>query len=307
MRTGLKEEICRLAGDENVRENESLAGYTTFRTGGRAELLVSPWDMSILPALTALLRREKVPFIILGKGSNVLVGDRGFKGAVIRICENHGRTVPGDEDTVIRAQSGAGLMAVSRIAMESGLSGMEFASGIPGTVGGAMVMNAGAYGGEMKQIVEAVTVFDIEAGAVRSLSCEEMAFGYRDSVVRHKPYIVLEAAFKLEHGDRACISEKMEELRKKRFEKQPLEYPSAGSTFKRPEGHYAGKLIEDSGLKGYSVGGAQVSEKHCGFVINKSGASSLDIKRLIEDVQRIVYEKQGIRLETEVLMIGDFE
>ncbi|MCR4655076.1 MAG: UDP-N-acetylmuramate dehydrogenase [Lachnospiraceae bacterium] len=306
MKPEIISELKRLAGSANIKENEILAGHVTFKTGGPADVFVVPKNRESVIEVIKFLKRTEVPFFILGNGSNVLIGDRGFRGAVVHMGSDHAEMITDPDTGVIWAQSGISLAKVSREACKNGLTGMEFASGIPGTVGGAVVMNAGAYGGEMKQIVTSVSMLDMESGQCRDFSCEDMRFSYRDSIVKHGPYLVLDVKLKLGRGNTDEIKARMEELKDKRNEKQPLDFPSAGSTFKRPEGYFAGKLIEDSGLKGYSVGGAQVSEKHCGFVINRKGASSADIRKLIEDVQRIVYERQGVRLETEVLMIGEF-
>ncbi len=308
MKAEIISEIKRLSGGGEVFENEILAGHTTFKTGGAADVFVSPCGEDSIIGLISFLRKEDIPFFVLGNGSNVLIGDKGFRGVVILLGSNHGRITVDREKAFVEAESGAGLIKTARLAGEAGLSGMEFASGIPGTIGGAVVMNAGAYGGEMKQIISYASVYDMESGKTLRLDREGLKLSYRDSIIKHAPLIVLKAGLELSvcEGGKEEIAERMEELRLKRVEKQPLEYPSAGSTFKRPEGYFAGKLIEDSGLRGYTVGGAQVSERHCGFVINRGGASASDIRRLIEDVQRIVFEKQGVKLETEVLMIGEF-
>ncbi len=306
MKPEIISELKRLAGSGNISENEPLAGHVTFKTGGPADAFVVPKNRESIIAVVQFLKQEGIPFFILGNGSNVLIGDRGFRGAVVHIGSNYSEIKTDPDKGVIESESGAMLARVSREACKNALTGMEFASGIPGSVGGAIVMNAGAYGGEMKQIVTSVSMLDIESGQCRDFSCEDMQFSYRDSIVKHGPYLVLSVVLKLNAGNIDEISASMEELKVKRNEKQPLDFPSAGSTFKRPEGYFAGKLIEDSGLRGYQVGGAQVSEKHCGFVINRGGASSADIKKLIEDVQKTVYERQGVRLETEVLMVGEF-
>ena len=307
MKAEIIREIERIVGKDRVRRDEPLSEHTTFKTGGPAEVFAIPGSTEALTGLILMLNREAVPYFILGNGSNVLAGDRGFKGAVLQIAGNNYQVRTDKEKGIIEAESGILLSKLSRLAAENSLTGMEFASGIPGTLGGAVVMNAGAYGGEMKQVVESVTLLDIKKGELVTRSCGEMRFAYRDSLVKHGDYAVIRAVIRLDSGEKNEILEKMEELCAKRNEKQPLNFPSAGSTFKRPEGYFAGKLIEDSGLKGYSVGGAQVSEKHCGFVINRGNATSADIKKLIDDVRRIVYEKQGVMLEPEVVMTGEFE
>ena len=238
-----------------------------------------------------------------GNGSNLLVGDKGVRGVVIQLLRNFNEIeVRGEE---IHVQAGAVNAAVARLALDAGLTGFEFAAGIPGTTGGAVVMNAGAYGGEMKDILKEVTVLD-EDGRVRTLAAEELELGYRTSIIARKGYIVLDICMKLEKGDPEAIRTRMDELREKRVTKQPLEYPSAGSTFKRPEGYFAGKLIMDAGLRGFSVGGAQISEKHCGFVINKGDATAEDVVNLMEETKKIVMEKFGVVLEPEVKRLGEF-
>lgn len=292
-----------IAGREQVLIQEPMKNHTTFRIGGPAACFVRPQDAGQVERILHICRENEVPWFILGNGSNLLVSDRGFDGVIIQIYRNMSRIqVSGHHMTV---QAGALLSAVAKQALREGLSGLEFASGIPGTVGGAVVMNAGAYGGEMKDVVESVTVLD-EEGAVRKLAREELQMGYRTSLVKKKGYTVLEAVLKLNDGDPAAISARMEELKEQRVSKQPLEYPSAGSTFKRPEGYFAGKLIMDSGLRGFRVGGAQISEKHCGFVINTGDATAEDVVRLIRQVQDIVYEKFHVKLEPEVRFLGIF-
>lgn len=292
-----------IAGTEQVLIQEPMKNHTTFRIGGPAACFVRPQDAGQVERILHICRENEVPWFILGNGSNLLVSDRGFDGVIIQIYRNMSRIqVSGHHMTV---QAGALLSAVAKQALREGLSGLEFASGIPGTVGGAVVMNAGAYGGEMKDVVKSVTVLD-EEGAVRKLAREELQMGYRTSLVKKKGYTVLEAVLKLNDGDPAAISARMEELKEQRVSKQPLEYPSAGSTFKRPEGYFAGKLIMDSGLRGFRVGGAQISEKHCGFVINTGDATAEDVVRLIRQVQDIVYEKFHVKLEPEVRFLGIF-
>lgn len=292
-----------IAGTEQVLIQEPMKNHTTFRIGGPAACFVRPQDAGQVERILHICRENEVPWFILGNGSNLLVSDRGFDGVIIQIYRNMSRIqVSGHHMTV---QAGALLSAVAKQALREGLSGLEFASGIPGTVGGAVVMNAGAYGGEMKDVVKSVTVLD-EEGAVRKLAREELQMGYRTSLVKKKGYTVLEAVLKLDDGDPAAISARMEELKEQRVSKQPLEYPSAGSTFKRPEGYFAGKLIMDSGLRGFRVGGAQISEKHCGFVINTGDATAEDVVRLIRQVQDIVYEKFHVKLEPEVRFLGIF-
>jgi UDP-N-acetylmuramate dehydrogenase len=253
--------------------------------------------------VVALCKNENLPYYILGNGSNLLVGDKGYRGVIIQIYkEMNTITVEGD---CIRAQAGALLSKVGSVALEVELTGFEFAAGIPGAVGGAVVMNAGAYGGEMKDILASATVLT-EDGSILTLKNEELELGYRTSIIAKRNYIVLEAEYQLQRGDKAEIRAKMDELKKQRVTKQPLEYASAGSTFKRPEGYFAGKLIQDAGLRGFQVGGAQVSEKHCGFVINKGDATAADIVELMNQVSEKVYQEFGVTLEPEVKRLGEF-
>lgn len=281
----MKEEFLKhlqriLREDQRALE-ENMSSHVTFRTGGPAEYYVRPNRQQIQPVLE-LCRRFDVPWMVIGNGSNLLVGDRGIRGLVMEIGRMMDRiSIDGE---LVTAEAGALLSSAARYAAKESLTGMEFASGIPGTVGGAVVMNAGAYGGEIKQILKSVTVLT-EDGQERELGAEELDLGYRHSCILERRLIVLEAKLQLSKGNPEEISDRMEELKNRRVEKQPLEYPSAGSTFKRPEGYFAGKLIQDTGLRGYQVGGAQVSEKHCGFVINREKAVSKDIRQLITDVQ----------------------
>ena len=289
-------------GHAEVLTEEPMSRHTTFRVGGPADVLVRP-NISQLADVLELCRKYGEPYLLIGNGSNLLVGDGGVRGVVIEMSEPSGKIeVHGDE---ITAGAGAMLSKIANTAAANGLSGMEFASGIPGTIGGAVVMNAGAYGGEMKDILARVKVLD-EQGKSRELSTEELELGYRHSCVPEKHYIVTEATIRLIPGKEEEIRAKMRELNEKRVEKHPLQYPSAGSTFKRPEGYFAGKLIMDAGLRGYTVGGAQVSEKHCGFVINRGDATAANIRQLMQDVTEKVYQEFGVKLEPEVKMTGEF-
>lgn len=295
--------IYDITGKDCVFVDEPMSRHTTFRVGGPADLLVIPKGINEAADIVRLLLHKKIPFIVIGNGSNILVSDKGFRGVVV--CLAKGMDEIKVEGNFIRAGAGAKLSKVAAVAMENSLSGLVFASGIPGSIGGAVVMNAGAYGGEMKDVIKEVTLLDEESGEIVTLTCDEMDFSYRHSVCKEKTYMVLSALIELAEGDKEVIKLEMAELAKKRREKQPLEYPSAGSTFKRPEGFFAGKLIEDSGLRGYRVGDAQVSEKHCGFVINKGNATANDILTLMKDVENIVKEKFGVVLEPEVCIIGE--
>ena len=295
--------IADIVGADNVSADEPMARHTTFRVGGPADYFVRPVDVEQIPALISLGRMENIPYFILGNGSNLLVSDEGYRGMIINIADNmNGVDI---HDGVIRAQAGAMLTKVGRLARDNSLTGLEFASGIPGTIGGAVYMNAGAYGGEMKDVVVSVRAMDTD-GRVYDLSVDEMDFSYRHSVIGERGLVVLEVMMKLAEGNLDEIDSRMNELAEARRSKQPLEYPSAGSTFKRPEGYFAGKLIMDAGLRGYSVGGAQVSEKHCGFVVNRGGATASDVMTLIRDVQDKVREEFEVELETEVRLLGQF-
>lgn len=299
----IKDRFCDLLGEQNVLTDEPMSAHTTFRIGGAADYFLLPTEGRQIKGIFEICREEGIPCFILGNGSNLLVSDRGYRGAVIQVYRNMNKIET--EGTIIRAQAGALLSAVAAEAKKHSLTGFEFAGGIPGTLGGAVTMNAGAYGGEMKDVLKSVTVADNEGNIIK-LSAEELNLGYRTSIVKTAGYLVLEAEIFLKEGNPEEIKELMRDLTERRTSKQPLEFPSAGSTFKRPEGYFAGKLIMDSGLRGYRVGGAQVSEKHCGFVINAGGATAADVRALIRDVQNTVYEKFGVMLEPEVRFLGDF-
>ena len=259
--------LCEIAGAENVREQEPMSRHTTFRIGGPADYFVLPHSREELAAVIDFCRKEQVPWHIIGNGSNLLVGDKGVRGVVIQLFKNF-QDISIEGETVTLQAGVINSLAAKRI-LDAELTGFEFAAGIPGTIGGAVVMNAGAYGGEMKDVVSGVTVLD-ENGAFLTLANSELEMGYRTSIIARRGYVVTEAKLSLQRGVRAEIAARMEELKERRVTKQPLEYPSAGSTFKRPEGYFAGKLIMDAGLRGFQVGGAQVSEKHCGFEIGRA-------------------------------------
>ena len=286
-----------------VQKDEPMKKHTTFRIGGPADYFIMPSNEKELAETIRVCREFSIPIYIVGNGSNLLVGDKGFRGAIIQLYKSMGTfQVEGNQ---ITAQAGCSLAQIANAALDAALTGFEFAAGIPGTLGGAVVMNAGAYGGEMKHVLESADVLTPE-GEFLTLSLEELELGYRTSVVATKGYTVLGATIALEKGNPEEIKAYMDDLKERRITKQPLEYASAGSTFKRPEGYFAGKLIQDSGLKGYSVGDAQISEKHSGFVINRGNASAKDVLSLIEHVQETVKEKFGVHLETEVKRIGEF-
>ena len=295
-------ELQNVMGGSGIFMEEPMKKHTTFRVGGPADVLVQP-DETALAAILALCRQYHVPYSFIGNGSNLLVGDKGIRGVVIEMTDPMGNIEV--DRTKITAQAGAMLSKIANTAASNGLGGMEFAAGIPGSVGGAVVMNAGAYGGEMKDIIEKVYVLD-ENGAQLELDRDALDLGYRHSCIPEKKYIVTKVVLELVPRDETEIRSEMKELNEKRAEKQPLQYPSAGSTFKRPEGYFAGKLIMDAGLRGYQVGGAQVSEKHCGFVINKGDATAADICQLMQDVSDKVQAQFGVVLEPEVKMIGEF-
>lgn len=303
MKQQLLEGLCQAAGRERVLVGERMDRHTTFRIGGPADFFVLPESASQLASAVRVCRDTQTPFYIIGNGSNLLVGDKGYRGVIIQIYKNMREIQV--EDCGIRAQAGAMLSVIAKQALANSLTGFEFASGIPGTLGGAVMMNAGAYGGEMKDIVKEVTVLTPE-GEVKKIPGDKMEFGYRTSIVEKNSYIVLEAQLELKLGRPEAIRDRMEELKEKRTAKQPLDLPSAGSTFKRPEGYFAGKLIMDAGLAGFAVGGAQVSEKHCGFVVNRGGATAADVRELMRQVRERVQERFGVTLEPEVKLLGEF-
>lgn len=285
---------------DTIYLNEEMKNYTTFKIGGPVDILLKPDSITNLVQAIKLCRAHEVPYYILGNGSNLLVADEGFRGVVIQIYTNFDQVkVEGDKVT---AQAGALLSKIATKALEHSLTGFEFAHGIPGTLGGAVVMNAGAYGGEMKHVLISCDVLD-SAGNILTLSNEELELGYRKSIIQQKGYIVLAATIGLKEGNKEEISACMKDLMARRKEKQPLDKPSAGSTFKRPEGYFAGKLIMDSGLKGYQMGGAMISDKHSGFVINNGGATFKDVEHLIKHVQEVVQEKYQVLLEPEVKVL----
>lgn len=286
---------------ENIHINEPMSKHTTFRIGGEADCLLQIQNVEQLKKVQSYLQQLEIPYFILGNGSNLLVSDEGYRGVVLEIAEKMDEVrVMGN---LIVAQAGAPMSKIARAAYENGLTGFEFAAGIPGTIGGGVVMNAGAYGGELKQVVTLVQVVDKEGNQLE-LDNETMEFGYRTSAIKRLPFTVAEVHIQLAYGKQPAIKELMDDLATRRREKQPLEYPSAGSTFKRPKGYFAGELIMKAGLRGYQVGGAQVSEKHCGFVINKGGATAKDVKQLIAYVQDTVKKQFGVDLEPEVIILG---
>lgn len=286
---------------ENIYINEPMNKHTTFRIGGEADCFLQIENAEQLRGIQGYLQQLEIPYFVLGNGSNILISDKGFPGVILEIADKMSDIRI--EDNCLIAQAGALMSKIARVAYENGLTGFEFAAGIPGTIGGGVVMNAGAYGGELKHVVIAVKVLDKE-GNLLELDNETMEFGYRTSAIKNHPFIVTEVRIQLQPGEKAIIKETMDDLAAKRREKQPLEYPSAGSTFKRPEGYFAGKLIMDAGLRGYQVGDAQVSEKHCGFVINKGTATAAEVKQLMSHVQAEVKSQFGVDLEPEVIFVG---
>lgn len=296
------DEITTALPELKVLKDEPMRRHTTFRIGGPADYFVCPGRAQIAEVL-AVAKKCGMAITVIGNGSNLLVGDKGIRGLVVEIGSAMNQIMV--DKNRITAGAGALLSKVAAKAAAAELGGMEFAAGIPGSVGGAVTMNAGAYGGEMKDILRTVTVLTPE-GELKTLDVSEMDLSYRHSCVPEQQYIVLEAEIELGYKPEKEIRAQMEELRNKRIEKQPLEYPSAGSTFKRPEGYFAGKLIMDAGLRGYRVGDAQVSEKHCGFVINRKNASAQEVRQLMQDVQDKVKAQFGVMLEPEVKMLGEF-
>lgn len=298
----LYRELAAVSGEENVLRDEPMSRHTTFRIGGPADYFVTPKDKEEIKKIIKFCREEQVPFYVIGNGSNLLVGDRGYRGVIIQIFKKMSKIEVAGER--ITAQAGALLSKLAAAALDASLTGVEFASGIPGTLGGALRMNAGAYGGEMKQVVLSADVLTPEGDFI-TLAVDELEMGYRTSIIAKNDYVVIDAVLQLKKGDKEEIQAQMADLREKRVSKQPLEYGSAGSTFKRPEGYFAGKLIDDAGLRGFRVGDAQVSEKHCGFVINRGNATAAEVLELMRIVEERVEEKFGVRLQPEVRCIGE--
>lgn len=286
-----------------VRYDEPLKNHTTFKIGGNCIALIEPREVSDIVETIKICRENSIKFFVIGNGSNLLVPDEGYNGVIIKL-KSEFSTIQVEGEYLI-VNSGAKLSEVYTVAYENSLTGFEFASGIPGTIGGAIYMNAGAYGGEMKDIVESVEVLDLDNFELRELKNEELEFSYRKSIIQRKNYIVTIIKLKLQKGNKEEINTVYEDLRERRNSKQPLNFGSAGSTFKRPEGHFASKLIEDAGLKGYHINDAWVSEKHSGFIVNKGNASFKEVMELIEYVQKVVFEKFGVKLETEVRILKD--
>lgn len=309
----IQNRLIHIFGQDNIRYDEPMMKHTTFRIGGPAAVYVTPQTKEQLAEAIYLLQQSKVPYEVIGNGSNLLVADHGFAGVIFdmsqyftgyKILHDHCNTAVDKSNRVyVSVQAGMMLGRLGKELAGYSLAGFEFATGIPGTIGGAVMMNAGAYGGEMKDVLVNATVMD-KTGEIKVLSNEELELGYRTSIIAKEGLIVLEAVLALEPGNQTEIQEKIADFAGRRREKQPLEYPSAGSTFKRPEGYFAGKLISDAGLKGFTVGGAQVSEKHAGFVINIGGATAADVIALTDQVCDKIYELNGVTLELEVRKLG---
>lgn len=298
------EKLIQIIPQEAIIINANMKEHTTFRVGGCVQYLIRIKEISKVVDILFLLNEYKISYFILGNGSNLLVSDMGYSGAMIQLQPDEGSiSING---TRISVSAGTRLSTVANMAADYSLKGFEFAAGIPGTIGGAVYMNAGAYGGEMKDVVKSATVIDQE-GHMATLSKEELEFGYRTSVLKKRRIVLLEVVMELVEGDREEIRNSMRDFVNRRRESQPLSFPSAGSTFKRPVGHYAGKLIQDSGLSGYRIGGVCVSPKHCGFIMNDQQGCASDIYELMQYVIKVVNEQQGIVLEPEVIMLGDFK
>jgi len=301
-----KKDILEKNGNIEIIENVPMSRYTSFKAGGNAKALIEAKNIDELKQILLTVSEENIPHIILGNGSNTLFKDSGYEGVVIRLSDCFADVSFEEKGNEVFVTAGASILlsTLAKILLNESLTGFEFASGIPGSIGGALFMNAGAYGGEMKDIVTAVRAVSSDGSHEKVFSADEMDFGYRHSALQSNGYIAVEATMKFHRGDRERIAADMKELAERRNSKQPVQYPSAGSTFKRPDGYFAGKLIEDAGLKGVTVGGAQVSVLHSGFIINKGGATATDIIQLITLVQNRVYDEFGVMLEPEVRIIG---
>lgn len=298
---GWMEKLENCIPRSSILVQESMSKHTTFRIGGPADIFLEPENVEQLLSVRSVLQEAGIPCFLLGNGSNLLVSDEGYRGAIIKV--GPAMSDIRVEGSVVIARAGALMSQVARVAWEHGLAGLEFASGIPGTIGGGIVMNAGAYGGELSQVVRRVQVLTPE-GEVQELDNAAMEFGYRQSVVKRRGLIVTEVELELQPGDKEAIKSRMDDLAARRREKQPLEYPSAGSTFKRPEGYFAGELIMKAGLRGFQIGGARVSDKHCGFVVNMGHATAADVRAVINEVESRVRASFQVDLEPEVIFLG---
>lgn len=295
--------MYEIVGKENLLLEESMKDHTTFKVGGPASYYLIPHTAEEVKRLSVLCKQNSIPYTVIGNGSNLLVSDQGYKGAIIQVTDNLNSI--SIKDCIVEVGAGTELSVLAKETAKESLEGLEFSCGIPGTLGGAIAMNAGAYGGEIGQVLSFVNILD-EDGIEQTLSVKDLELGYRKSIISKKKYVVLSATLELVKGNKEEILSKMEDFTARREEKQPLEFPSAGSTFKRPQGHYAGKLILDAGLRGYTIGGASVSTKHCGFIINQNNATAKDVKDLISYIRKTVYEKFQVELEPEVKTLGDF-
>lgn len=295
--------MYEIVGKENLLLEEPMKAHTTFKVGGPATYYLIPHTAEEVKGLVVLCKQNLIPYTIIGNGSNLLVSDQGYKGAIIQVTDNLNSI--SIKNSMVEVGAGTELSVLAKEVAKKSLEGLEFSCGIPGTIGGAVTMNAGAYGGEIGQVLRSVNVLD-ENGVEKTLLVEDLELGYRKSIISKEKYVVLSATLELVKGDKEEILSRMEDFTARREEKQPLEFPSAGSTFKRPQGHYAGKLILDAGLRGYTIGGASVSTKHCGFVINQNNATAKDVKDLISYIRKTVYEKFQVELEPEVKTLGDF-
>lgn len=291
-----------ILGEQNVKVDEPMSIHTSFRIGGPADILISPRSADDIVYVINTCKNEGIPYFIMGNGTNLIVRDKGIRGVVVKIYENFNSFSV--KDGIIEAEAGILLSKISNIALQHGLSGLEFASGIPGTLGGAVAMNAGAYGGEMKDVVVRTEYIGLN-GEMKTLQGDQHQFGYRSSVIQSENGIVLKSVMQLKRSDKQAIKDQMDDLTRKRKEKQPLNMPSAGSVFKRPEGYFAGKLVEDCGLRGYRIGGAEVSCLHCGFIVNAGDAKAEDVLKLIAYIQKEVSQQFGVNLETEVKIVGE--
>lgn len=299
----LKNRLIKIVKEEFLIEDCDMSRFTSFRAGGRADLLVMPQSEEELQQVLKILAESHVPYMVMGNGSNILVKDGGYKGVIVKLGDAFDEiSIQGD---ILTAGCGALMSSVAKAALDAGLTGFEFASGIPGSLGGAVFMNAGAYGGEMVQIIKEARILSKDGSRQYTLSCQELELGYRHSILHESGDVAVSVTLQLAEGDREAIRSQMKELAAKRNAKQPVSLPSAGSFFKRPEGYFAGKLIQDAGLKGMSVGGAQISPLHSGFIVNNGGATASDIIQLMEVVQASVLDQFGVRLEPEVRIIGE--
>jgi UDP-N-acetylenolpyruvoylglucosamine reductase len=300
----LAQKLVSVVGENGVSVNELMCNHTSFKIGGPADIMIYPENSSQLGNIIRECKKSAVPFMVMGNGTNLLVSDKGIRGVVIKVFDN--MEAFNVENETMEFESGMLVSKASKLALENSLTGLEFAEGIPGTIGGAVTMNAGAYIGEMSMIVYQTEYMDCD-GNIRTITGGEHCFSYRNSIIQKSKGIVLKTRLKLQKGDSKKIKEQMDEFNFKRRDKQPLEWPSAGSVFKRPQGYFVGKLIDESGLRGFGIGGAQISDKHSGFIINKGGATCQDVLALIKHIQKTVDARFQVQLEPELRIIGDFQ